>query len=129
LGGGSVFVIIDGVFHQEPAVPPREILDVLEDGALIVGASSMGALRAAECWPAGMRGVGTIYRLYRRGALGSDDEVILIYSSDGSGYQSRSVPLINVRYALSRAFRKGRIDLPGVLGGDPVERRRARPRR
>ena len=114
LGGGSVFVIIDGVFHQEPAVPPREILDVLEDGALIVGASSMGALRAAECWPAGMRGVGTIYRLYRRGALGSDDEVILIYSSDGSGYQSRSVPLINVRYALSRAFRKGRIDLPAA---------------
>jgi len=69
-------VIIDGVFHQEPAVPPREILDVLEDGAVIVGASSMGALRAAECWPAGMRGVGTIYRLYRRGALKSDDEVI-----------------------------------------------------
>ena len=114
LGGGSVFVIIDGVFHQEPAVPPREILDVIEDGAVIVGASSMGALRAAECWPAGMRGVGTIYRLYRRGALHSDDEVILVYSSDGSGYQSRSVPLINVRYALSRALRKGRLDLPAA---------------
>jgi hypothetical protein len=114
LGGGSVFVIIDGVFHQEPAVPPREILDVLEDGAMIVGASSMGALRAAECWPAGMRGVGTIYRLYRRGALHSDDEVILVYSSDGSGYQSRSVPLINVRYALSRALRKGRLGLPAA---------------
>jgi hypothetical protein len=114
LGGGSVFVIIDGVFHQEPAVPPREILDVLEDGAMIVGASSMGALRAAECWPAGMRGVGTIYRLYRRGALHSDDEVILVYSSDGSAYQSRSVPLINVRYALSRALRKDRLDLPAA---------------
>jgi hypothetical protein len=114
MDGGSVFVIIDGVFLQEPAVPPREILDVLEDGAVIVGASSMGALRAAECWPAGMRGVGTIYRLYRRGALQSDDEVILIYSYDGSGYQARSVPLINVRYALSRAFRKGRLDLPAA---------------
>jgi len=112
LSGGSVFVIIDGVFHQEPAVPPREIIDVLEDGAMIVGASSMGALRAAECWPAGMRGVGAIYRLYRRGALLSDDEVILIYSADGGGYQSRSVPLINVRYAMSRALRKGCLDLP-----------------
>jgi hypothetical protein len=48
--------------------------------------------------------------LYRRGALQSDDEVILLYSSDGSGYQSRSVPLINVRYALSRALRKGRLE-------------------
>ncbi|MGH3425983.1 MAG: TfuA-like protein, partial [Mycobacteriales bacterium] len=114
LGGGSVFVIIDGVFHQEPAVSPREILDVLEDGAVIVGASSMGALRAAECWPAGMRGVGTIYRLYRRGALLSDDEVILVYSSEGSGYQPRSVPLINVRYALSRALRKGLLERPAA---------------
>jgi hypothetical protein len=114
LGGGSVFVIIDGVFHQEPAVSPREIIDVLEDGAVIVGASSMGALRAAECWPAGMRGVGTIYRLYRRGALLSDDEVILVYSSDGSGYQPRSVPLINVRYALSRALRKGLLERPAA---------------
>src|SRR6202171_1396192 len=67
LGGGSVFVIIDGVFHQEPAVPLREILDVLKDGAMIVGASSMGALRAAECWPAGMRGWGPISRLHTRG--------------------------------------------------------------
>ena len=114
LGGGSIFVIIDGVFHQEPAVPPREILDVLEDGAVIVGASSMGALRAAECWPAGMRGVGAIYRLYRRGSLKSDDEVILVYSSDSRGYQSQSVPLINVRYALSRALRKGCLDLPAA---------------
>jgi TfuA-like protein len=79
---------------------------------MIVGASSMGALRAAECWPAGMRGVGTIYRLYRRGALHSDDEVILVYSSDGRAYRPRSVPLINVRYALSRALRKGHLDLP-----------------
>jgi len=114
LGGGSVFVIIDGVFHQEPAVSPREILDVLGDGVVIVGASSMGALRAAECWPAGMRGVGTIYRLYRRGALLSDDEVILVYSSDGSGYQPRSVPLINVRYALSHALRKGLLERPAA---------------
>jgi hypothetical protein len=114
LDGGSVFVIIDGVFLQEPAVPPREILDVLRDGAVVVGASSMGALRAAECWPAGMRGLGTIYRLYRRGALLSDDEVILVYSSDGSTYQSRSVPLINVRYALSRALHKGRLGLPAA---------------
>jgi hypothetical protein len=106
--GGSFFVIIDGVLHQEPAVPPREILDVLEDGAVVVGASSMGALRAAECWPAGMLGVGTIYRLYRRGSLQSDDEVVVVHSPDGD-YAAWSVPLINVRYALSRALHQGRL--------------------
>src|SRR5690242_15969608 len=44
----SVFVVIDGVFNQQEALPLREIIDVLGDGAWVVGASSMGALRAAE---------------------------------------------------------------------------------
>jgi hypothetical protein len=58
---GAVFLILDGVFFQDEAISPREILDVIADGAMVVGASSMGALRAAECWPMGMRGVGSIY--------------------------------------------------------------------
>ena len=113
--GSSLFVIIDGVLHQEPAVSPREILDVLEDGALVVGASSMGALRAAECWPAGMLGVGAIYRLYRRGSLLSDDEVIVVYAPDGT-YLPCSIPLINVRYALSRALRECRLSASEAEG-------------
>lgn len=104
--GGTVFVILDGVFLQQEAVSPREILDVLADGGLVVGASSMGALRAAECWPAGMIGVGTIYRLFRRGRLTSDDEVAVTFAPDGD-HGLLSVPLINVRYAASRAVRQG----------------------
>ena len=73
--GNSLFVIIDGVFQQREAISPREVIDVAMSGAIVVGASSMGALRAAECWPAGVRGVGSIYRLFRRGILDSDDEV------------------------------------------------------
>jgi hypothetical protein len=102
----AVFLIIDGVFLHEQAVSPREIIDVLEDGAFVVGASSMGALRAAECWPVGMRGVGTIYRLFRSGCLQSDDEVA-ITCDPSDHYRPLSVPLINVRYALSRAVRAG----------------------
>jgi len=107
--GGTVFLIIDGVFHQSLAVPPREILDVIADGGLVVGCSSMGALRAAECWPAGMIGVGAIYRLYRRGILKSDDEVALIFNAH-DGFRPFSEPLINVRHALSRAVREGCLD-------------------
>jgi hypothetical protein len=104
----SAFVVLDGVFHQHEALSVREIVDVLRDGAWIVGASSMGALRAAECWPAGMQGVGCVYWLFRRGRLGSDDEVAVSFDPD-QPHQS-SVPLINIRYAVSRAIRRGQID-------------------
>lgn len=99
--GYAVFLIIDGVFLQRQAVSPREVMDVSRDGALVIGASSMGALRAAECWPGGMRGVGSIYRLFRRGWLDSDDEVIVMFSPlDGSPLTQA---LVNVRYAVNRA--------------------------
>lgn len=106
--GAAVLVILDGVFFQDDAVSPREIVDVLEDGALVVGASSMGAMRAAELWPAGMLGVGSIYRLFRRGSLTSDDEVAVAFSPEG--HRILSVPLVNVRHAAARAFRQGWLD-------------------
>jgi hypothetical protein len=108
-GGAWGFLIVDGVFMQEDAVSPREVVDVLDDGAMVLGASSMGALRAADCWPAGARGIGLIYRLYRRGLLESDEEVAVAVSGDGSD-QALSVPLVNVRYAASRAARRRLID-------------------
>ncbi|HET6339951.1 MAG TPA: TfuA-like protein [Polyangiales bacterium] len=104
---GAVFVILDGVFFQDEAISPREILDVIADGALVVGASSMGALRAAECWPAGMRGVGSIYRLFQAGALSSDDEVAVAFSGEAS-----SVALVNVRYAARQVVRARQL-IPG----------------
>lgn len=112
--GGSVFVLLDGVFFQQDAVSPREVLDVIADGGLVVGASSMGAMRAAECWPAGMIGVGTIYRLFRRGVLLSDDEVAVVFSPEGEG-RALSVPLVNVRYAASRAVRQGWLEREPAL--------------
>jgi|GEM_PF-1060018 len=107
--GASLFVIIDGVFFQQQAVSPREIRDVLEDGAVIVGASSMGALRAAECWPLGMLGMGAIYRLFRRGVLGSDDELAVLIA-DEEERRALSVALVNVRYALAKVVRGGRLE-------------------
>jgi hypothetical protein len=102
--GFRVFVILDGVFGQELAVSPREAIDVARDGAVVVGACSMGAIRAAECWPAGVEGVGAVYRLFRRGALTSDAEVAVAFSPEPP-YRPVSVPLVNVRYALSRCLR------------------------
>ena len=65
----------------------------------------MGALRAADCWPAGMRGLGTIYRLFRRGSLRSDDEVAVSFLATPP-YRAVTIPLVNVRYAIRRAVRE-----------------------
>lgn len=105
----SLFVLIDGVFFQDEAVSLREVVEILEDGAVVLGASSMGALRAAELWPAGMRGVGGIYRLYRRGALVADDEVAVVFDPE-QPHPPLSVALVDLRWSLRRAVRRGSLE-------------------
>ena len=104
--GAQTLVVIDGIFNQRLAISPREVVDVARDGATVFGASSMGALRAAECWPAGVRGVGTIFRLYRAGLLDSDDEVAVATVAE-LDFRPISIPLINVRFAVACARREG----------------------
>lgn len=96
--------IVDGEFFQNLAVTPKEVLELLERGIKVYGASSMGALRAAEAYPYGMTGVGEIFRMYRDGEVDADDEVALIY--DPVSYRNISEPLVNVRYALRLAVVK-----------------------
>ena len=101
----SLFILIDGAFFQDEAVPLREVIDILEDGAVVLGASSMGALRAAELWPVGMQGVGAIYRLFRRGVLVADDEVAVVFDAERP-HPPLSVALVDVRWSLRRAVRR-----------------------
>lgn len=68
-------VLIDGQFEDRPAVRHKEILWAMAQGIVMVGAASMGALRAAELSDFGMIGVGLIYRWYRRWALSSPRDV------------------------------------------------------
>ena len=63
-GDCSVLALIDGLFQSVPAVWHKEILFALELGLRVFGASSMGALRAAELDVFGMVGVGTVYGWY-----------------------------------------------------------------
>ncbi len=101
----TVIGIIDGVFFQDCAVGHREILQAIKSGIRVVGASSMGALRAAELDVHGMIGVGEIYRKYQSGELVSDDEVALIY--DPESFVSLSEPLVYIRYNLRLAAEQG----------------------
>jgi len=106
--GARIVGLIDGVFFQDSAVAHKEVLHVLEMGVVVVGASSMGALRAAELHTFGMEGVGEIFRLYRDGVLISDDEVALIF--DPISYAPLSEPLVNIRDNVRAALEKGAID-------------------
>jgi hypothetical protein len=96
----DIIGIIDGVFHQDPAVSHKEILKAIEHGITVVGGSSMGALRAADLDDLGMKGIGYIYQQYANGNIESDDDVVLIFTED---YESLSEPYINIEYNLNRA--------------------------
>ena len=95
--------IIDGYFERMAAVWHKELLLALEHGVEVWGAASMGALRAAELAPHGMRGVGAIYRGFASGRLRADAEVAVAHLPGEWGYQPVSVALVDVRDAVARA--------------------------
>ncbi|MGC4114461.1 MAG: TfuA-like protein [Myxococcales bacterium] len=104
----KVIAIIDGVFESVPSVWHHEILAALDAGVAVLGASSMGALRAAELWRQGMVGVGNIFRMYRDGELTDDAEVALLHAGPEVGFEAFTVPLVNVRHNAERA-RKAKV--------------------
>ncbi|HWO26895.1 MAG TPA: TfuA-like protein [Kofleriaceae bacterium] len=99
--------IIDGLFDDRPAVFHKEILAALSAGVRVFGASSMGALRAAELHVFGMEGVGQIFEAFRSGALEDDDEVALVHGSSANSYIAYSDAMVNLREGLMRAARAG----------------------
>jgi hypothetical protein len=102
-------LIIDGLFLQSAPVRHKEILLLLERGVTVAGSSSMGALRAAELWPFGMRGIGEVFTLYRDGAITGDDEVAVIHTSAEDGYVALSEPLVSMRVAIGECAEAGAV--------------------
>ncbi|PZU10118.1 TfuA-like protein [Sphingomonas sp.] len=104
-------VLIDGYFAVRPAPWHKEILLLMEQGIPVIGAASMGALRAAELAPYGMIGVGAIFAAYRSGRLVADDEVAVLHAPRELGWRALTEPLVNVRANLLAAVR-GRVIRP-----------------
>lgn len=107
--GPRVIAIIDGLFEQTPAVWHKEILYALSRGVRVLGASSMGALRAAELAAFGMEGVGEVFEAFHRGELEDDDEVAVAHAPAADGYRSLSDAMVNLRAGLREAHDAGRI--------------------
>jgi hypothetical protein len=103
-------LIVDGEFGQSLSVWHKEILHALHLGIRVVGASSMGALRAAELDRYGMEGVGEIYAYYRDGWLTSDADVALLYGDSDDGYEAFTWPLVNVRATVQELEVRGEVN-------------------
>ena len=103
----DIIGIIDGVFHQQPAVSHKELLKALKSGITIVGGASMGALRASELDDFGMIGVGRVYEAYKNGDIESDDDVAVAFNPETM--EQLSEALVNITNNFQKAYIKGLI--------------------
>ncbi|MFI1830715.1 TfuA-like protein [Streptomyces sp. NPDC020412] len=113
IAGTDTVVVIDGAYMQAPALRHKEIIWALSRGVRVIGAASIGALRAAELASCGMIGVGEVFAAYARGRIEGDDEVAVAESVDADR-RALSWPLVNVRHVLRLAERESVIDAAGA---------------
>ena len=113
-----VIGIIDGHFQEVPSVWHKELLWAMSQGVHVLGAASMGALRAAELAAFGMIGEGRIFEAYRSGVLEpydapfeDDDEVAVVHAPAELGYEPLSDALVDIRCTLDLASRQEVISL------------------
>lgn len=107
--GARVIGLIDGLFEDRATVWHKEILFALSRGVHVLGAASLGALRAVECAAFGMEGVGWVFERYRDGALEDDGAVALIHAPRELDYAALSLPLVNLLASLEAALEAGAI--------------------
>jgi len=119
----SVIAIIDGFFENQPAIWHKEILWAMKEGVHVFGASSMGALRAAELCELGMVGVGKVFSAFQSGELQDDDEVAISHGAADEGYRPLSVAMVDIRQTLSAA------EQARVVATDDAEQLRALAKR
>lgn len=109
LEGAKLIGLVDGVFGSVAAVWHKEILFALSQGVRVLGASSMGALRAAECARFGMEPVGAIAERYLDGSLDDDAAVALLHMPGELGWAPLTEPLVDVDATLAALLRQALI--------------------
>ncbi len=93
-------ILLDGFYKSVPAVWHKEILYAIEKGITVVGAASLGALRAVELDHYGMVGIGVIYKWYKDGTLYRDPDVAVAHTGSEDGYRPLTVPIVNIKATL-----------------------------
>jgi hypothetical protein len=106
LRNDAIVAIIDGELH-ETILPTEEIRRAIGRGLHVKGASSLGALRAAELHQSGMGGLGWVYEAFCTGRIAGTDEIAVCY--DPYSHRPLTIPLVNVRFCLARLVGNGSI--------------------
>lgn len=97
---------VDGVFlHDYPPSPIEVYHLATRKNIELIGASSLGALRAVELEKFGMKGIGKIFQLYKNGIINADDEVAVTFTRENNILQSEA--MIDIRFNLFLAYKKG----------------------
>lgn len=99
--GATTIGLIDGLYGDRAAVWHKELLHALSRGIPVIGAASMGALRAAECETFGMIGVGEVFQAYRDGGRTSDADVAIVHAPADLNYRPLTVALVDAEATIS----------------------------
>jgi hypothetical protein len=107
--GAPAIGLIDGLFETQASVWHKEILYALWIGVPVLGAASMGALRAAECAAFGMVGIGGIVAEYLSGARTADSDVGVAHAPAELGYAPLSIALVDVEATFTTLAADGQL--------------------
>jgi hypothetical protein len=110
----DLLLLLDGYYFTVPAVTHKELLYALESGVPVLGAASMGALRAAEMAAFGMEGMGWVFERFHGGDLEGDDEVAVVHGPPERGYEAVTTALVDVRFALEELVERGGVPERGA---------------
>jgi hypothetical protein len=94
--GADRIGLVDGVFGQSRSVWHKEIVYALSHGVVVLGAASMGALRAADCAALGMVPVGGIAEDYLTGRRVADSDVAVLHGPAELGFRPLSIALVDL---------------------------------
>ena len=97
-------LIIDGLYESTPSIWHKEILFAIENNIRVYGAASMGALRAAELFEYGMKGLGKIFELFKSNELEDDDEVAILHHNASKNHTALTDALVNIRATMNAAI-------------------------
>ena len=109
--GLTVVGLVDGYFLQDYPPSPIEVYQlIVRKNTVVIGSASLGALRAVELEKFGMIGVGKIFELYKKGVVNADDEIAVTFTEQEQQQSLQSEAMIDIRFNLFIAKRKGIID-------------------
>lgn len=105
----TVVGLIDGYFLLDYPPTPIEVYQlIVRPNTVVIGSSSIGALRAVELEKFGMIGIGKTFQLFKHGKLDADDEVAVTFSQDL--YRLQSEAMVDIRYNLYLSLKRGFVD-------------------